>query len=534
MVGSRLPIALFVFAVCSLAPQTSRAEPAPADASTPRSALRTFIDAARDGDYARAAAQLDLQTIAEEKRASEGPRLARQLKFVLDQKLWIDWDQLSNEPEGNPADGPGRDLVGEIDSANGRASIALTRTTGDAPRWLISKGTVGRIPALYAEHGAGWLGEHVPAFLMSTRVFEIEAWQWLGIAVALLAAWLIGMAFSRIAGGVANRIASRTAAKWDERLIAVAHAPVRAFVALATLGALLGPLHLSVPAREAINHGRKTLLVVVIAWMAMRLVSFLADTMHDALLAGTEDEAKKRGIKTQVAVLRRVAGVLVLIVSSALVLTQFEVVRNVGMSLLASAGIAGIVIGLAAQKSISTLLAGIQLSITQPIRIGDTVIIENEWGWIEEIHLTYVVVKVWDLRRLVIPINKFLDSPFQNWTKVPTNLLGTVYLYVDYSTPLELVRAELDRLCKPNPLWDGKVCGLQVTDVTERTMTLRALVSSVDSGKNWDLRCAVREGLVKFLQGLEGGRYLPKARVEAEPDRGMAATAAAASANLRG
>lgn len=534
MAGSRLPSALIFFLALSIAAPTALASPA-SEPNTPRAALREFIDSARDGDYRRAAARLDLQALPPELRAEQGPRLARQLKFVLDQKLWIDWDRISDERNGDPADGPDGDVIGEIETSTGRAPITLTRDDGTG-QWRISRGTVERIPSLYAEHGAGWIGVHVPAVLMKIRILEVEAWQWLGILAALLLAWLMGVVIARLATGIASRIARRTNTTWGERLVTVSQGPMKLFVALAALGALVEPLHLSIPARSAIDHGRKTLLVVALAWLAMRLVSFLADTLHDVLLAGTEDEAKKRGIRTQVAVMRRVAGVLVMIVSSALVLTQFEVVRNVGMSLLASAGIAGIVIGLAAQKSIATLLAGIQLSITQPIRIGDTVIIENEWGWIEEIHLTYVVVKVWDLRRLVIPINKFLDSPFQNWTKVPTNLLGTVMLYVDYATPLDQVRAELERLCKPHPCWDGKVCGLQVTDVSERTMTLRALVSSEDSGKNWDLRCDVREGLVTFLQKLENGRYLPKARVEVEADRdaSMAATAAAASAHLRG
>jgi small-conductance mechanosensitive channel len=187
----------------------------------------------------------------------------------------------------------------------------------------------------------------------------------------------------------------------------------------------------------------------------------------------------------------------------------------VGVSLLASAGIAGLAIGLAAQKSLSTLFAGIQLSITQPMRIGDTVIIENEWGWIEEITLTYVVVKVWDLRRLVIPITQFLEKPFQNWSKVSPEILGTAELYVDFRTNVPGVRAELKRVLEQesNGLWDGKVQGLQVTDLSERTMKLRALVSAADSGKAFELRCIVREKLVAYLQAQPHG--LPMLRAEA-------------------
>ncbi|HCF59138.1 MAG TPA: mechanosensitive ion channel protein MscS, partial [Myxococcales bacterium] len=213
-----------------------------------------------------------------------------------------------------------------------------------------------------------------------------------------------------------------------------------------------------------------------------------------------------------------IASVTVYVVAAALVLTQFEAVRNLGMSLLASAGIAGIVVGLAAQKTISSLLAGIQLSITQPIRIGDSIVVEGEFGTVEEIHLTYVVVRVWDLRRLIVPITRFLDAPFQNWTKVSPEIMGTVELFADYSVPIDQVRAELGRFCEAHPAWDKKVCNLQVTAVSERTVTLRALVSSENAGKSSELRNAVREQLVKFLQQLDGGRYLPQVRLAPTPE----------------
>lgn len=235
--------------------------------------------------------------------------------------------------------------------------------------------------------------------------------------------------------------------------------------------------------------------------------------METRLTQGVEDPAFAAGVRTQVRVLRRVVAMIIAILGTALVLMQFAVVRNVGASLLASAGVAGIVLGLAAQRSISMLLAGIQLSLTQPIRIGDTVIIENEWGWIEEITLTYVVVRVWDLRRLVVPITRFLEQPFQNWTKVTPEIMGTVSVFADYCVPVDAVRQHLSLVVKDDPLWNGKVCGLQVTEATDRVVTLRALVSSADAGKNWDLRCNVREKLVAYLRDLEGGRYLPQQRV---------------------
>src|SRR3954465_9465689 len=178
----------------------------------------------------------------------------------------------------------------------------------------------------------------------------------------------------------------------------------------------------------------------------------------------------------------------------------FEVVRNVGVPLLASAGIAGLVIGLAAQKSISTLLAGIQLSVTQPIRLGDQVVVENEFGTVEEITLTYVVIRVWDERRLVVPITTFLDKPFQNWTRATGNMLGEVLLQVDYSADIDALREELKRVLSEEgrELWDGKVQSVVVLNVLEKTLSVRALVSARDPGKLFDLRCLVRERLIVF------------------------------------
>jgi small-conductance mechanosensitive channel len=326
---------------------------------------------------------------------------------------------------------------------------------------------------------------------------------------------------------VADRIARRTSATWDERLVECLRAPVRAFLGVLVFGWLVGPLRLALPVQRVTDLGCRTALILAAAWAGLRLVDFVAKTVEEGLGAsGGEQGGRARGVRTAVVVLRRVAQLVVGLGAAALVLTQFEVVRNLGVSLLASAGLAGIVVGLAAQKSITSLLAGLQLSITQPVRLGDTVIVEGEWGTIEEINLTYVVVRVWDLRRLVVPVSRFLDQPFQNWTKVSTEIMGTVEIVADYKAPIDAVRAELQRLCKASARWDAKVCGLQVTAMSERTMTLRALVSSADAGKNWELRCEVREGLIKFLQGLEGGRFLPRTRVGDEGALGPAEEAA--------
>ena len=199
-------------------------------------------------------------------------------------------------------------------------------------------------------------------------------------------------------------------------------------------------------------------------------------------------------------VLKKIAVAVIALFAIASMLMVFQPVRQFGTAMIASAGVAGIVIGFAAQKSLATLLAGIQIAMTQPIRIDDVVIVEGEWGRIEEITLTYVVVCIWDLRRLVVPITYFIEKPFQNWTRTSAEILGTVFLQVDYDVPVDAVRQEFTRILEASPLWDRKVKVLQVTDAKDRTLELRALASSSDAGKSFDLRCEVREKLVAFIQ----------------------------------
>jgi small-conductance mechanosensitive channel len=241
------------------------------------------------------------------------------------------------------------------------------------------------------------------------------------------------------------------------------------------------------------------LFTVSFAWMLMRSVSILEEYIKYRFRIDSDDNLSARKIQTQFQFIKRIVVIVIFIITLAIILMSFTEIRQLGTTLLASAGVVGLIIGFAAQRFLGTLFAGFQIAFTQPIRINDVVIVENEWGWIEEISLTYVVVRVWDLRRLVVPIGYFIEKPFQNWTRTSSEILGTVFVYTDYTIPVEEVREELSRLCKESTLWDGKVCGLQVTDAKERTLELRALVSAEDSGKCWNLRCEIREKLVAFI-----------------------------------
>jgi small-conductance mechanosensitive channel len=230
-----------------------------------------------------------------------------------------------------------------------------------------------------------------------------------------------------------------------------------------------------------------------------------------------KDNLEARRISTQLDVIERVLIFLVILIAVSSILMTFDKVRQIGVSILASAGIAGVIVGFAAQRSIATLIAGIQIAITQPIRIDDVVIVENEWGRIEEITLTYVVVSIWDQRRLIVPITYFIDRPFQNWTRNTAELLGTIFIYADYRTPIDELRIELKRIVAETDLWDKRVAKIQVTNATDKTIELRALVSADNSSNAWELRCLVREKLIGFLQK-NYPESMPLVRVELEKE----------------
>jgi small-conductance mechanosensitive channel len=248
-----------------------------------------------------------------------------------------------------------------------------------------------------------------------------------------------------------------------------------------------------------LRHANGLLLIAAATALVMGLIGGIADGLIARNPTDLEDNLHARRVETQTRVLSRTAMVLVLIGGAAMALMTFPGARQVGASLLASAGVLGIVGGIAAKPVFSNLIAGLQLALAQSIRIDDVLIVQGEWGRVEEITGTYVVLKLWDERRLIVPLQWFIENPFQNWTRTGAQILGTVFLFVDYATPMEPLREEAKRLVEAAPEWDRRVFAVQVTDATDKTMQVRILVSSANSGKNFDLRCKVREGLIAFL-----------------------------------
>jgi small-conductance mechanosensitive channel len=265
--------------------------------------------------------------------------------------------------------------------------------------------------------------------------------------------------------------------------------------------------------KSSLQHALGLGVIAMVGWVIVILTELGGNIVFARYSMDSPDNLSARRIRTQTQVLQRIIALTVSIVTAAIMLMTFPEIRHVGMSLLASAGLAGLIVGMAARSTLSNLIAGIQVALTQPIRIEDAVVLEGEWGWIEEINTTYVVVRLWDLRRLVVPLSYFIEKPFQNWTRTTANLLAVVMIYADYSVPVQELRAELRRILEMTELWDKRTWALQVTDATESTIQIRALMSARNGPAAFDLRCYVREGLVQFLQD-KYPHALPKHRQE--------------------
>lgn len=276
--------------------------------------------------------------------------------------------------------------------------------------------------------------------------------------------------------------------------------PLRFLIPILCIAAILPLSRLPEKATFFISHIINIALIASFSWAAIKIVYILRGAGLDHYNINVKDNLRARGMHTQIHLIANIITTIIIVFTAAFILMTFPEVKQIGVTILASAGIIGIVIGFAAQKTLGNLIAGIQIAIAQPIRMDDVVIVDNEWGKIEEITLTYVVVRIWDLRRLIVPIGYFLEKPFQNWTRSSSDLLGTVVIYADYTIPVKEIRNELTNILKNSPLWDKKVDVLQVTDMNEKAVELRALMSAEDSSILWNLRCEVREKLLEFLQ----------------------------------
>jgi small-conductance mechanosensitive channel len=334
-----------------------------------------------------------------------------------------------------------------------------------------------------------------------------------GIMALAFAAVAIAVALAL--HGVTIRVARRFAV-WQptyRKIIERTHGPLRlAFVMLGLrIAAAAAPL--PDPAGTILARVLQVALIVLLGWMAMTAINIAADVYLRRFRIDVEDNLLARKHVTQIRILKTALRTLIVVVTAGAALMSFEPVRQYGISLMASAGIAGVIVGFAARPLFSSLIAGMQIAMTQPFRLDDAVLVENEMGFIEEITATYVVIRLWDWRRMIVPLTYFLENPFQNWTREGAGLIGSVFIRTDYSVPIDVLREKFNEIVKASNLWDGKVLVLQITDAGEHTIELRGLCSARNAGQTWDLRCEVREKLIAFIQA-EYPRALPHVRQE--------------------
>ncbi len=339
----------------------------------------------------------------------------------------------------------------------------------------------------------------------------VPAW-----AVALLglaSAALLALAIHAIAYRIANRMLRRSRPGAAAAFVRRIRWPTRFILLAFFVAAVLPALPIAGDVALLLARIASLSLIAMFGWMLISVVNLGGDIVTLRYNIEIADNLAARRVRTQLDILRRAAVIVVFVITVSIMLMTIPEVREIGVSLFASAGVAGLAIGLAARPVLSNLIAGLQIALTQPIRIDDVVIVENEWGRIEEITSSYVVVRIWDERRLVVPLSYFIEKPFQNWTVKTAQVIGTVIWHLDYTAPIDAMRKKLDEFVRDSKHWDGRVALVQVTNTDKATIEVRALVSAANSGAAWDLRCEVREKMITYL-GEHHPQSLPRARQE--------------------
>lgn len=359
----------------------------------------------------------------------------------------------------------------------------------------------------------------MPPFVtdMTREVFRLwrEFWwlpEWAVIAIIVIGFVFIGWAANQIVFALLKLAVRKRDVFW-RGVVGRARLKVRIAVMIVALAlaVTVSPLHPD--PSEAIRQALVFLLILTLGWMLIGASDMWAVVYLRRYNMAAEDNLIARKHVTQARILQRVAALLIGAVTLGLALLTIAEVRQWGMSLLASAGVVGIIAGFALQPLLTNLIAGVQIATDQPVRLDDAVVVEGEWGTIEEITSTYVVVKLWDWRRMILPLTYFIQKPFQNWTRETSRLIGSAFLYVDYEAPMERLRLELERICRESPHWDGDVLSLQVTDITDRVAQVRCLASAANGAAAFDLRCEIREKMLAFMRD-ECPEALPRDRID--------------------
>jgi len=514
------------------------AAPAP-NLQTPQAALEFFIRTSREENFSRAAYVLNLNLLPPDMQVARAAELAEQLFYVLDNEVTFDFTALPDRPDGllESTTGPSSALVGvprrsievaTLDIAPRTLSLQLQRVrVGDtAPLWVFSAATVENIPMLYDTFGPNAIDRIVPNWL-TTQFFGVVLWEFVAFILLLAVALLIGWLTSRLSRWILDKTD-------NHRLRAlVRHLTVPLTMTIA-FGLLFGLSSGVLPFTDAFVSSLRTvmwiLFVLSLIWLGIRTIDFIAERMFvrrvDSL--GEEQNDLQRQRRTMLSLMRRVFTVMMVLIGIGVMLSQFADLASLGTTLLTSAGVVGVVVGIAARPVLTNLVAGMQVALTQPVRIGDTVMIDGNWSYVEELGYTYATMRTWDERRLLVPMYELVTERIENWSHTERQQAASVYIYVDYHADIAAVREKFLELVKDSELWSG----IEDPEVIaygflEDRVLLRGKASASSPGNAWTLECNLREQLVSYLQ--EHPDFLPRERRVISGTKQQAEDAVAAS-----
>ncbi|MDT0293279.1 mechanosensitive ion channel family protein [Mesonia ostreae] len=492
---------------------------------TPQAALEHFIAYARNEEFEEAAYALNLNLLPSSITKEEAGILAEKFYFVLNQRVKIDWTDLPDRPDGQidistttnkaVAGKPRRSIVfGEINLDDRRIVLRVQRVKYKdyGAFWMISSNTIENIEDLYKIYGPRKLDRAMPSWARM-KIWNTPIWKPVGTMLLIVLSYFLGKGLLLIIRKLflkSDKVWVNNIAKRLSKPAGITFGILIFYILLNELISFTGPSATTLYA---------TLLIIVISsitWLIMRLIDYLMVYVAEYKIGDTnpEENSEARMMLTYISVARRIVTFVVIIIGASVILSQFRSLEKLGISLLASAGVATVILGIAAQSTLGNIIAGIQIAITKPARIGDTVIINDDWGYVEDIRFTYMVVRTWDLRRLIVPLRFIVSNTFENWSMTSANQIRPITLYADYRIDVSKIRKKFKEILEQEEDWDeNHPPTVQVVDVTEKSIEIRALCSSKDATHTWDLHCKLREKLVRYISELEDGAHLAKARV---------------------
>jgi small-conductance mechanosensitive channel len=492
---------------------------------TPQAALEHFILSSREERFDLAAYAINLNLLPNDLQKEKAKILAKKLYYVISKRIQLDWNKVPDRPDGQidvtsnsnsqVAGKPRRTItLGSLGLDGREVPIDLQRVKlkGKAPIWVISSNSAENIEPLYSQYGPSQILDYIPEWLQF-QLLDIPFWKILGFILTLLISLLIFLVTKK-----ALYSSTATDEQWISEIGNKIATPLGLFFAI--LFFYLVNNHLLSLSGNLSPYFYAFVLTFVIGsatWVILRAIDYIMDRLSSMYIDDVSEEQnlQARRYITYLSVARRVVTFIVLLIGIGIILSQFENLQTAGISILASAGIATIILGIAAQSTLGNIIAGLQVAITRPARIGDSILFEGEYGWVEDIRFMYLVVRTWDKRRVIVPLQYFISHPFQNWSMNSPHMLKPIYLYADYKIDVEKVRAYFSEILKQEEKYDEEAPPtLQVTSCSKEGIEMRALCSAKDAADAWDLHCKIREKLAKFVGELEQGIYLSRERVE--------------------